>query len=64
MVLCEWSLTFRVFVEVCDVSSLVRAHGLGADVVAYGVLLRVDLSEGAIGIPLPVDLVTVHLQIQ
>lgn len=62
--LCWPSLTFRVLVEVCDVSTLVRAHCLGANVVAYGILLRVDLSECAISIPLPVDFITVHLQMQ
>ena len=46
----------------CYIVALVRAHCLGADVVAHDVLLIVDLSEGSVQIPLPVDLVTVHLQ--
>lgn len=54
--------TFWVFVEVCDVFSLVRANCLGADAVAHHILLTVDLSEGAISVLLPVDLITVHLQ--
>lgn len=54
--------TFWVFVEVCDVFSLVRANCLGADAVAHHILLTVDLREGTIGVPLPVDLITVHLQ--
>ena len=44
-----------------DVRPLIRPHSLGADVVAYSLLLTVDLAEGPVQTPLPVDLVTVHL---
>lgn len=54
-------LAFLVFVQVCDVSALLRAHGFGADVVANGFLLTVDLAEGAVQVPLPVDLIAVDL---
>ncbi len=55
-------LTFRIFVKVCDVDTLVGAHSFSADAVADCVLLTVDLTEGAVQVPLPVDLITVHLQ--
>ncbi len=55
-------LTFRIFVKVCDVDTLVGAHSFSADAVAHCVLLTVDLTEGAVQVPLPVDLITVHLQ--
>lgn len=58
--LCE--ATFWVLVKVCDVIAFIRAHSLGADTVAHCVFLTVDLGEGAIQVPLPVDLITVHLQ--
>lgn len=54
--------TFLVFVQVCDVRPLVRAHCFSADEVADGFLLTVDLAEGAIQVPLPVDLITVDLE--
>lgn len=54
--------TFWMFVEVRDVYSLVRANGFGANAVAHRILLTVYLSEGAIGVLLPIDLITVHLQ--
>lgn len=54
--------TFLVFVQVCDVRPLVRAHCFGADEMADGFLLTVDLAEGAVQIPLPVDLITVDLE--
>lgn len=44
-----------------DVLPLVRAQSLGADAVAHGLLLAVDLAERAVRFLLPVDLVTVHL---
>lgn len=44
-----------------DVLPLVGAHSLGADAVAHGLLLAVDLAERAVRFLLPVDLVTVHL---
>lgn len=53
--------TFTVLVEVCDVGSLIRAHRLGADEMANCFLLAEDLSEGPVQVPLPVDLVAVHL---
>lgn len=58
--LCE--ATFWVLVKVCDVIAFIRAHSLGADTVAHCVFLTVDLGEGAIQVPLPVYLITVHLQ--
>lgn len=54
-------LAFLVFVQVRDVCSLIRAHCFGADEVANGFLLAVDLAERAIHILLPVDLITVDL---
>lgn len=54
-------LAFLVFVQVCDVCALLRAHGFGADVVANGFLLTVDLAERAVQVPLPVDLIAVDL---
>lgn len=50
-----------MFVQVCDVGPLLRAHGFGADAVADRLLLTVDLAESAIQAPLPVDLITVDL---
>lgn len=50
-----------MFVQMSDVSALVRANCFRADRVANGLLLTVDLAECTIGIPLPVDLVTVDL---
>lgn len=54
--------TFLVFVQMCDVCPLIRAHCFSADEVAYGFLFTVDLAEGAIQVPLPVDLITVDLE--
>lgn len=51
-----------MFVQVCDVSALIRAYSFGADEVSHSLLLIVDLSEGTVQVPLPVDLITVHLQ--
>lgn len=56
--------TFRMFVKVRDVIALVRADGLCADKVAHCLLLRIDLCEGPVCVPLPVDFVTVNLQEQ
>lgn len=53
--------TFLMFVQMCDVCPLVRAHSFGADVVADSFLLTVDLAESTIQVPLPVDLITVDL---
>lgn len=53
--------TFWVFVEVCNVLSAISTNRLGADVVAHGILLTKDLSEGAIILSLPKYPVTVHL---
>lgn len=53
--------TFLVFVQVCDVCPLVRAHCFSADEVADSFLLAVDLAERTIQVPLPVDLITVDL---
>lgn len=62
-VLCENGfLTFRVFVQVCDVLALVRANSLGANAASHDVLLYVNLRESAIRVPLPVDLIAVHLK--
>lgn len=55
--------TFRVFVEVCDIVPLIRANSFGADEVAYSLFFTVDLRESPIEVSLPVDFVTVHLQI-
>lgn len=54
-------LTFRIFVKVCDVSTLIRANSLRADAVTDGFLLTVDLTKAPVEVPLPVDLITVHL---
>lgn len=54
-------LAFLVFVQVCDVCPLIRAHCFGADEVANGFLLTVDLAECAVHVLLPVDLITVDL---
>lgn len=54
-------LAFLVFVQVCDVCALLRAHCFGADEVANSFLLTVDLAERAVHIPLPVDLIAVDL---
>lgn len=51
-----------MFVQVGDVRPLIRAHCFSADEVADGFLLTVDLAEGAIQVPLPVDLITVDLE--
>ncbi len=50
-----------MFVHVCDVFPLVRAHCFRADAVADSFLLTVDLRKSTIQIPLPVDLITVDL---
>ena len=53
--------TFLVFVQVCDVCPLVRAHCFSADAVADSFLLTLDLTESTVQFPLPVDLITVDL---
>lgn len=53
--------TFFVFVQVCDVRPLIRAHRFRADTVADSFLLTVDLAESTVQILLPVDLITVDL---
>lgn len=58
--LCDL-LAFLVFVQVCDVRALIRAHCFGADEVANSFLLTVDLAERAVHLLLPVDLITVDL---
>ena len=50
-----------MLVELSDVGPLVGAHRLGADEVAHCLLLAVDLGEGPVQVPLPVDLIAVHL---
>lgn len=54
--------TFLVFVQVCDVCPLIRAYSFSADAVADSFLLTVELAEGTVQVPLPVDLVTVDLE--
>lgn len=39
---------FRMFVQVCDVDTLVRANSLGANAVSHGILLYVNLRESAV----------------
>lgn len=56
--------TFRVFVQVSDVTAFLRTNSLGADLVAHLLLLTVDLAEGSIDVPLPVDFITVYLRTQ
>lgn len=53
--------TFLVFVQVCDVCPLVRAHCFSADEVADSLLLTVDRAERTVQLPLPVDLIAVDL---
>lgn len=53
-----------MLVKVGDVIAFIRANSLGADEVAHSVFLTVDLTEGPIGIPLPVNFITVNLQKQ
>lgn len=50
------------FVEERDIVGLIRAHSLCEDAASNHILLNVDHLEGAVGTPLPVDLVTVDLQ--
>lgn len=57
-------LAFLVFVQVCDVCPLIRAHCFGADEVANSFLLTVDLAERAVRVLLPEDLITVDLNHQ
>lgn len=59
---CLCVLTFRMFVQVCDVTTLIRANSLGANAASHSVLLYVNLRESAIQVPLPVDLIAVHLK--
>lgn len=54
--------TFLVFVQMCDVCPLIRAHCFSADAVADSFLLTVKLAESTIQVPLPVDLITVDLK--
>lgn len=53
--------TFFVFVQVCDVCPLIRAHCFSADHVADSFLLTVDLAERTVQVLLPVDLIAVDL---
>lgn len=53
--------TLLVFIDVCDICTLIRAHCFRADAVANSFLLAVDLAKGTIQVPLPVDLITVDL---
>lgn len=53
--------TFLVFVQVCDVCPLIRAHCFSADAVADSFLLNVKLGESTVHVPLPVDFITVDL---
>lgn len=59
---CVWVFTFWVFVEVCDIHTLVWANSLGADAVTYCVLVNVDNTEGSTCSLLPEDYITVHLE--
>ena len=59
--MCAFRLTFRVFVQVCDIVAFIGTNSLRADEVAHGLLLTVDLTESPIYVPLPVDFVTVDL---
>lgn len=54
--------TFRVFVKVCDINAFIRANSLCADVVAHSLFLTVDLREGPVHVPLPVNFIAVNLQ--
>ena len=54
--------TFRVFVKVCDIIAFIRADSFGADEVAHALFLTVDLTEGSIYVPLPVDFIAVNLR--
>lgn len=53
--------TFRVLIDVGDIFSHMGADGLGDNERANGLLLHVHDLEAAIVLPLPVNLVTVHL---
>lgn len=53
-----------MFVQVCDVVTLISAHCFGADEVPDGFLLTVDLTESSVKVPLPVDFITVHLRVK
>lgn len=53
--------TFRVLVKVCDINAFIRANGLCADVVAHSLFLAVDLREGPVHVPLPVNFIAVNL---
>lgn len=53
--------TFRVFVKVCDINAFIRTNGLRADVVAHSLFLAVDLCEGPVRVPLPVNFIAVNL---
>lgn len=59
---CLCVLTFRVFVQVCDVLAQVTAYSLSANAASHSFLLYVNLRESAIQVPLPVDLIAVHLE--
>lgn len=48
----------------CDVIAFVTADSFGAHEVAHCLLLAVDLTEGPVHIPLPVDFITVDLELR
>lgn len=53
-----------VFVEVCDVYTLIWADSLGTDAVSYYIFLNMNNTKGPITSPLPVNLIIVHLETQ
>lgn len=56
--------TFWGFVQECDVFPIIRTHCFGADAVAHGSLLTVDLTESTVQVLLPVNFITVDLKRQ
>lgn len=47
-----------------DVAALVRSDGLRADAVTHCLFLAVDLIEGPVRIPLPVNFIAIDLEEQ
>lgn len=50
-----------MFVEMRDVTALVRSDSLCADGVTHRLFLAVDLTEGSVCVPLPVNFITIDL---
>ncbi len=51
-----------MFVEICDIHTLIWADSLGTDAVTHYILLNMDNTKCTITFPLPVNFIIVHLE--